>query len=353
VHPVGGEEGVGQRDPAHDRAADVALVPLVAGHCTEHGHVALEDALEADDALTGPGVHLVGHGRGADLTGDEALGGEVVAGHQAKGRGQAGRAGRRLGQRGDHFVVQRPGVHLTHAGERRGEAEVAPDGLLQAVQGLGVPPEQVELVLGGAHRPLQAPQGQVTGQGVHPSERAQDLLAGVGEALAQRRHLGRDVVAPTGERQVVVLEGPLGQPGQHGHQPVPDQLQAGADLQELDVLGQVPRRHRLVGVLVTRQCRELLDPRLHVVTGDPLAGGNRVEVDGVDHGSRCVDRLGGDVHTELALGLHDRDPEAPLEPDLVLGGEQLGHRGAGVPLGEHVADHLPIVRGGGALNPRG
>ena len=28
---VDGEERVGQRDPAHDRAADVALVPLVAG----------------------------------------------------------------------------------------------------------------------------------------------------------------------------------------------------------------------------------------------------------------------------------------------------------------------------------
>ena len=38
--PVDGEEGVGQRDPPHDRAAHVALVPLVAGERPDHGEVA-------------------------------------------------------------------------------------------------------------------------------------------------------------------------------------------------------------------------------------------------------------------------------------------------------------------------
>ena len=37
---VGGEEGVGQGDPAHHRAAHVALVPLVAGQLGDHRQVA-------------------------------------------------------------------------------------------------------------------------------------------------------------------------------------------------------------------------------------------------------------------------------------------------------------------------
>jgi hypothetical protein len=40
---VDGEERVGQRDPAHDRAADVALVPLVAGQLADHREVAAQD----------------------------------------------------------------------------------------------------------------------------------------------------------------------------------------------------------------------------------------------------------------------------------------------------------------------
>ena len=59
---LSGEEGVGQRHPPHDRAAHIALVPLVTGHRGDHGHVALEHPLEADDALAGAGIHLVGHG---------------------------------------------------------------------------------------------------------------------------------------------------------------------------------------------------------------------------------------------------------------------------------------------------
>ena len=42
--PVGGEERVGQRHPADDRAGDVALVPLVAGELADHRGVAAQHA---------------------------------------------------------------------------------------------------------------------------------------------------------------------------------------------------------------------------------------------------------------------------------------------------------------------
>ena len=55
----------------------------------------------------------------------EALGGQLEAGHQADGGGQAGRPGAGLHERGDHVEVERAGVHLADVGERGLEAEVA------------------------------------------------------------------------------------------------------------------------------------------------------------------------------------------------------------------------------------
>ena len=95
--PVGGEERVGQRHPAYDRAGDVALVPLVAGELADHGEVAAEHDGEAVDPLAGPGVHLVRHRRRADLALLEALGDQLVAGHQPDRGGEVGRARRPAG----------------------------------------------------------------------------------------------------------------------------------------------------------------------------------------------------------------------------------------------------------------
>ena len=52
-----------------------------------------------------------------------------------------------------------------------------------------------------------------------------------------------------------------------------------ADLQLLDVLGEVAAGHALVDVLVAGEGGELLDAGLHVVAGDPLPRLDRVEVD--------------------------------------------------------------------------
>ena len=128
---VGGEEGVGQRDPAHDRAGHVALVPLVAGELADHRQVAAQDDREAVDPLAGAGVHLVGHGRRADLALLEALGDQLVPGHQPDRRREVGRAAHQLHERGDDVEVERARVDLADAGQRLLEAEVGGDPLLE------------------------------------------------------------------------------------------------------------------------------------------------------------------------------------------------------------------------------
>ena len=167
----------GQRDPAHDRAAHVALVPLVAGQRADHGEVAPEDGEEAADALAAAAVHLVGHRRRADLPGAEALGGQLLAGHQPDRERQVGRARRGLHQRADDIEIERAGVHLAHVGEHRLEAEVLGDAALQPVEALAVAVEQVEHVLLGADRALDPPQRVAGEEVVDPVQRLEQLLA--------------------------------------------------------------------------------------------------------------------------------------------------------------------------------
>ena len=83
-----------------------------------------------------------------------------------------------------------------------------------------------------------------------------------------------------------MLAGEASETGQRGDAAIADQLERGADLQLLDVLGEVARRHALVDVLGARQRGELLDAGLDVVAGDLLALGDRGEVDLVDRPTR-------------------------------------------------------------------
>ncbi len=91
-----------------------------------------------------------------------------------------------------------------------------------------------------------------------------------------------------------------------------------ANLQLFDILGEVADCHSLVDVLVPCQCRELLDPRLHVVAGTP-------RVLRSTRGPRCRRRPGTsmtaveDVEPEVTLRLQHSEPQLPLEDDFVLG----------------------------------
>ena len=82
-----------------------------------------------------------------------------------------------------------------------------------------------------------------------------------------------------------VLGGQAGQAGEGGDHPVADEHEGVADLELLDVLGEVAAGHALVDVLVAGEGGELLDAGLHVVAGDPLPGLDRGEVDLVETAS--------------------------------------------------------------------
>ena len=196
------------------------------------------------------------------------------------------------------------------------------DPLLQRGQLGLVAADQVEHVLPGADRTLDAAQRVAVEQPVDPLVRDQQLLGHRGEPLAQGGHLRGDVVRPRGDRLVGVAGGQLAEPGQHGDHPGPDQAEGGDDLQLLDVLGQVTGGHALVHVLVAGEGVELLDPGLDVVPGDPLPGGDAGQVDRVDH---CLVRgedrrrvVAAQVHAEIVLGGEHGEPEPPLGDDLAL-----------------------------------
>ena len=269
----------------------------------------------------------------------EPLGHELLPGHEADRGGQRRRAGRELHERGEHVLVQRARVNLPDAGEDLGETQVLGDPALELGELPGVPAEQAEHVLGGADRALDPAQRVAGDQLRDPAVRHQRLVGGRGEALAERRGLRGDVVAAPGHDQLGVLAGAAREAGEDRDGLLGDEAQRVPDLQLLDVLGEVAAGHALVRVLVPGERVELLDARLDVVARDPLAGGDRGEVDVVDHGAVVVEDTVGDVDPELGLRGEHRDPQLALEGDLALGRPQRRQRGRGVPPGEHVRDH--------------
>ena len=125
--------------------------------------------------------------------------------------------------------------------------------------------------------------------------------------------------------QLVVLGRAAGQPSEYRECLVPNELQPGAHLQLLDVLGHVAAGHALVDLLLPGKRRELLDPGLDVVAGNPLPGRDRVQVDVVDHRFVGRDRTVRNIEAEVFLGAQDSDPESSFEDDLVFRRPQRGH----------------------------
>lgn len=171
-------------------------------------------------------------------------------------------------------MVERTRIHLADARENIGETEELGDPSFQFRQSRGVPVEQVEHVLRGAHRALDAPQRIAVDQFAYALQRDQALFGGRREALAQRRGLSRHIVRTSGHHEIPVDDGPLGEPGHHRDAVREHQLERLADLQLLDVLGEVAARHALVHVLVAGQRVEFLDAGLDVVAGHALTRGD-------------------------------------------------------------------------------
>jgi len=206
--------------------------------------------------------------------------------------------------------------------------------------------EQIELILGRAHRTGDSPQRIPDDQIVDPGQRDQQFLASAGPPLAQRGGLGGHVVGAAHHHQGGVLGGQTRQPQGGGDHPAADKLERSTDLELLDVLGEVTRRHGLVDVLVAGQGAELLDARLHVVAGDALPGVDGSQIDVIDHGFIRLDHPVGHVDAQVALRLQDGEPQPSLEDHLVRRRPQLDHLPRRVAPRQHVGDDFGVGRAG-------
>ena len=224
-HAVNGVEGVRQGDTPHHRAGDISLVPLGTGQPLGHGEVTAQHDEETIDTLTRPGVHLVRHGGRADLAGFESLGDKLVACHEPDRRGEVGGGTGDLHQGGDDLEVEGAGIDLPSGDEHVVEAELVCDPAFQLVKLVGVAVEQVEHVLTGPHRPLDAAGRVAVNEIVDVPPGKEHLVDGGGESLAQGRHLGGDVVGTPCHGTLGVAAGEIGHPDQAGHHAFAHQAQ--------------------------------------------------------------------------------------------------------------------------------
>ena len=82
-------------------------------------------------------------------------------------------------------------------------------------------------------------------------------------------------------------------------------------------------------LLVPGQRAEFLDPRLHVVPGDPLSRRDALQINIINHIFVRFDDAQGNSHAQIALRAEHRDPQPALHPDLlrrrrVSGGGRIG-----------------------------
>ena len=181
--------------------------------------------------------------------------------------------------------------------------------------------EQVEHVLRGAHRALDAAQRVPVDQRTQPRQRKKHLLGRRRESLAQRGGLRGDVVAAAGHHQVAVADRPLGQPRHHRDAVRKNELKRPADLQLLNVFGEVAARHALVHMLVARERVELLDAGLDVVAQHPFPRGDRRQVDVVQNSLVVGENRGRNswaFGAQLGLRPQHRQPQPAFGDDLGL-----------------------------------
>src|SRR5690606_9781294 len=134
------------------------FVPLVARQACCHGQIAAEQYGKSTDPFTRARVHLVRHGTGTDLPGFETLGTPLCSCHQPEGCRKSFWPRRYLAKGRNHVEVQRARIDLTHVLEHVREAKVCRDSFFQGVESFLISSEQIEHILGGAHRSLDAPE---------------------------------------------------------------------------------------------------------------------------------------------------------------------------------------------------
>lgn len=161
-----------------------------------------------------------------------------------------------------------------------------------------------------------------------------------GEAFAVGGGLGGDVVGASGDDELGVLGGKLGQTCEGGDGFVAHEEKGSVDLQLLDVLGEVPRGHSFVELLVASKIVEFFDARFDVVASDTFACVNCGEVNLGFDGFVGVEGFVGDVEAEVLLCAGDGKPEFAFEEDSAFWGPDVFEGRRGVSFSEDVWNHV-------------
>ena len=203
VCPSMAKNASGKGNAAHHRAEDVTLIPLRRQPVPLPLSQPRSTTCRLLTALARAGVHLVRHGRRADLAQSEA------ARWPVRGRPSAGWCARTTTDRRptapapDSTSVQRPRVHLTDGGETSVNPRNLATRLSRSASREASPPKVCPARCPSAPDAAQRVPVDQLAQPVHD----QGLLGGRGEPFAQGGGLRRDVVRPAGHHQVAVQRG--------------------------------------------------------------------------------------------------------------------------------------------------
>jgi hypothetical protein len=306
----------------------------------------------------------VRHRRRADLARLEPLGRELLPGHEPDRRREARRARGHLHQRGRRRRGRGSAGRPARRCPAGPEPEVGRDPVLELVEPVEVAAEQVEHVLLGADRPLDAAQRVAGEELLDPAGGLQQLLPRVGEPLAERGRLGRDVVAAAGEDQRGVLGRPVGEQRQRAtHR----SRTCSRERRTCSCSTFSVRSREVIPLWTCSWPARAQNSSMRAFTSwrvtrsraaiEARSTWSTTRLVGLDDPVRHVD-------AEVALGAQHGEPQLPFEHHLALGRPQVDDRLAGVPRREDVGDahvgwsprrrRAPILpRHRPSANPRG
>ena len=139
------------------------------------------------------------------------------------------------------------------------------------------------------------------------------VLSEFGEAFAESRKLGYDVVGSRRQHRRLVFAGGFRKQVERGYRLCAHYFQRFVNLQLFHAFGEVAAGHSLVDMLVARKLAKFLDSRLDVVPRDFLALVDFVDADICFDPFVGVDSLLRNVETEFLLRFHDRNPQIAFE----------------------------------------
>src|SRR5207249_12088643 len=164
----------------------------------------------------------------------------------------------------------------------------------------------------------------------------QKLLHPQRDALSDGRELRGLEVGVGQARQVAVAACQLGERHHDGRDPSEQQLQPLAHQDQVGVVGDVRAGRAEVeeGARRRRLVPEVMDVRHHVVPHTLLVLGGALQIGVVQVRAQLSERPVGDGEAELALGLHEREPQPPPQADPPALSPQRLHRGRSVALAQ-------------------